>query len=256
MLFTQIEMLRIQIAKHQMRKRPNVVVEGATIGMMNRYCGSLDYQINSGELCRKKGHCIYHERMGLHRSHRCLGWTKDERWRISIFFFRGRGMVLATRLKIIISVFSCMLAISCHSHTEPEDMSYRLGENFILITTDEKHCYLTIKSNDKTEIKTTELSPPCALAIKDDGDLLTYSYQSKSVDAVAIIVGNPIPSDIRKDLKIDGDVFCGEKKQAVLLKNTIVSLSDWASEGGVSCPSIGIDEKVFYGFAHPETHKP
>lgn len=48
MLFTQIEMLRIQIAKHQMRKRPNVVVEGATIGMMNRYCGSLDYQINSG----------------------------------------------------------------------------------------------------------------------------------------------------------------------------------------------------------------
>jgi len=50
MLFTQMELLRMSLAKHQMRKRPNAAVLTPTVGYMNRWCGSLEYQINSGQV--------------------------------------------------------------------------------------------------------------------------------------------------------------------------------------------------------------
>lgn len=50
MLFTQIELLRMSFAKHQMKKRPNAAVLMPTVGYMNRLCGSLEYQINSGQV--------------------------------------------------------------------------------------------------------------------------------------------------------------------------------------------------------------
>lgn len=50
MLFTQMELLRMSLAKHQMRKRPSAAVLAPTVGYMNRWCGSLEYQINSGQV--------------------------------------------------------------------------------------------------------------------------------------------------------------------------------------------------------------
>ncbi|WP_458725456.1 hypothetical protein [Pseudomonas mandelii] len=50
MLFTQMELLRMSLAKHQMRKRPSAAVQTPTVGFMNRWCGSLEYQINSGQM--------------------------------------------------------------------------------------------------------------------------------------------------------------------------------------------------------------
>ena len=50
MLFTQMELLRMSLAKHQMRKRPSAAVQAPTVGYMNRWCGSLEYQINSGQM--------------------------------------------------------------------------------------------------------------------------------------------------------------------------------------------------------------
>ncbi|MGE8063727.1 hypothetical protein [Pseudomonas sp. NPDC089569] len=49
MLFTQMELLRMSLAKHQMRKRPKAAVLEPTVGYMNRWCGSLEYQINNGQ---------------------------------------------------------------------------------------------------------------------------------------------------------------------------------------------------------------
>jgi len=49
MLFIRMELLRISLAKYQMRKRPSAAVLAPTVGYMNRWCGSLEYQINSGQ---------------------------------------------------------------------------------------------------------------------------------------------------------------------------------------------------------------
>ncbi|WP_194289336.1 MULTISPECIES: hypothetical protein [Pseudomonas] len=47
-LFIQLETLRVALAKHEVRKRPNAMMVGGTVGYMNRECGSLEYQMNSG----------------------------------------------------------------------------------------------------------------------------------------------------------------------------------------------------------------
>ncbi|MBS9760714.1 MULTISPECIES: hypothetical protein [Pseudomonas] len=47
-LFTRLETLRVALAKHEVRKRPNAMMVGSTVGFMNRECGSLEYQMNSG----------------------------------------------------------------------------------------------------------------------------------------------------------------------------------------------------------------
>lgn len=47
-LFIRLETIRVALAKHEVRKRPNALMVGGTIGLMNRECGSLAYQMNSG----------------------------------------------------------------------------------------------------------------------------------------------------------------------------------------------------------------
>ncbi|CAD0264239.1 conserved hypothetical protein [Pseudomonas veronii] len=47
-LFIRLETLRVALAKHEVRKRPNAMMVGSTMGYMNRECGSLEYQMNSG----------------------------------------------------------------------------------------------------------------------------------------------------------------------------------------------------------------
>jgi len=47
-LFIRLETLRVALAKHEVRKRPNAMMVGSTVGYMNRECGSLEYQMNNG----------------------------------------------------------------------------------------------------------------------------------------------------------------------------------------------------------------
>lgn len=47
-LFIRLETLRVALAKHEVRKRPSAMMVGGTVGFMNRECGSLEYQLNSG----------------------------------------------------------------------------------------------------------------------------------------------------------------------------------------------------------------
>ncbi|QBR34440.1 hypothetical protein E3Z29_18680 [Pseudomonas sp. S150] len=47
-LFIRLETLRVALAKHEVRKRPGAMLVGGTVGYMNRECGSLEYQMNSG----------------------------------------------------------------------------------------------------------------------------------------------------------------------------------------------------------------
>jgi hypothetical protein len=46
-LFVQIEALRVSIAKHEVRGRANSVAIMPTYGRINRYCGSLDYEVTN-----------------------------------------------------------------------------------------------------------------------------------------------------------------------------------------------------------------
>ena len=47
-LFIRLETIRVALAKYEVRKRPNAMMAGGIVGYMNRECGSLEYQMNSG----------------------------------------------------------------------------------------------------------------------------------------------------------------------------------------------------------------
>ncbi|RWU27037.1 hypothetical protein DM813_02665 [Pseudomonas alkylphenolica] len=47
-LFIRLETIRVALAKHEVRKRPNAMMAGGIVGYMNSECGSLEYQMNSG----------------------------------------------------------------------------------------------------------------------------------------------------------------------------------------------------------------
>ena len=47
-LFIRLETNGVALAKHEVRKRPNALMMGGTVGYMNRECGSLEYHMNSG----------------------------------------------------------------------------------------------------------------------------------------------------------------------------------------------------------------
>lgn len=47
-LFIRLETIRIALAKHEVRKRPNAMMAGGIVGYMNHQCGSLEYQMSSG----------------------------------------------------------------------------------------------------------------------------------------------------------------------------------------------------------------
>jgi len=47
-IFLRLETIRVALAKHHMPKREKVISSFLTFGMINRECGSLDYQMNNG----------------------------------------------------------------------------------------------------------------------------------------------------------------------------------------------------------------
>lgn len=49
MLFTRMELVRVQLAKHEFRGKPKASTVLPTVGHMNKWCGSLDFQINRGQ---------------------------------------------------------------------------------------------------------------------------------------------------------------------------------------------------------------
>jgi hypothetical protein len=47
-LFIRVEMIRVALAKHEVRKREGAMLANGLVGFMNRECGSLSYQMNTG----------------------------------------------------------------------------------------------------------------------------------------------------------------------------------------------------------------
>lgn len=161
-------------------------------------------------------------------------------------------MVLATRLIILGALSLGATASGCSAQvTGSESPGLQLGDAKVELAQSVDTCTLEITQDGKTLAFDTALKAPCHFAVNSSGKLLTYKYSEQQLDAVALIVGNPITSETRSEWGLDKELFCGEKLQAVFLKDGTISLSPSTSEGGVTCPSEGVDEKVFYQFAYP-----
>lgn len=112
--------------------------------------------------------------------------------------------------------------------------------------------------NDQCEIKagdelfSLESIPPCFVLKKENGEIESYSYKDIGVDAVIMVVGNPISESIRELYGLEQEVECGSVSHGILIKNKNVSLSKTVLRNGVYCKEYGADEKNYWMFAHEE----
>jgi hypothetical protein len=127
------------------------------------------------------------------------------------------------------------------------DQAVLLGKDLILTTRNDQ-CLLSAEPNISSA--TLALKPPCHFMRTTTGELEQHTYQGIGVDAVVIIVGNPISDAKRAKWGLNDKQVCGEKRQALLVLDSTPEISDKVLEGGVSCVDSGSDEKDFWYFAH------
>lgn len=158
-------------------------------------------------------------------------------------------MVLATRLKLISILTYTLFSSGCNA--EPNNISdaATLNKHRLELMSTESKCVL-VSQNDSAINKTELLvKPPCYFARKENSDLLTFSYPDKNVEAMLLVIGDPISIEKRKKWNLDDSMVCGESRQAVYFSEEKLSTSSTTLRGGLACKDTGIDEKDFYYFS-------
>jgi hypothetical protein len=90
---------------------------------------------------------------------------------------------------------------------------------------------------------------PVIFARKSNSQLLSFSYPNKNLEAVALIIGNPVFAEKRKKWNLNDSMVYGEKRQAVYLSRGNLTIYETTMDGGLACIDSGINEKDFAYFA-------
>jgi hypothetical protein len=124
-------------------------------------------------------------------------------------------------------------------------------ENYeLVLTSSQTKCFLDGKSSDTSYSKVLKIKPPCYFLRKENKKPQSFSYSDVGIISTLIVVGAPISNEKREKWNVDENEMCGESRQAILLKNSGLAVTEKTLEGGVTCKDKGADEKDFWYFAH------
>jgi len=158
-------------------------------------------------------------------------------------------MVLEIRLNIVWLLFLLLLSSGCNATNDgitdkAEIMNYKLTLKNI-----NDKCLL--ESNNNKKIKyLLKMKPPCYFLRKQDKSIQTFEYNDVYIKATVLIIGDLISNEKRKKWNLDKKNICGESRQAILIKQAGLNISEKILKGGLICKDLGADEKDFWYFAH------
>ncbi len=141
-----------------------------------------------------------------------------------------------------------LLSAGCQAESRNISDEITLAKHNLQLVSEKSKCLLVNKTGQPENETELLLQPPCYFARKSDTKLLTFSYPNKNLEAVALVVGNPVSAEKRKKWNLE-DSICGEKRQAVYLSEGELTVSNATLDGGLACKDSGIDEKDFAYFA-------
>jgi hypothetical protein len=105
-----------------------------------------------------------------------------------------------------------------------------------------------IKTNERVNVS---LSTPCRFVRKKDGAVMKYHYPGKGY--VVAVAGKPASQDyIARWPNISLSDNCADEARGLIFKGESFAVTRDKAQGGLYCPLIGLDEKVYYRFAHPK----
>lgn len=158
-------------------------------------------------------------------------------------------MVLETRLISLGGMMFALLSAGCQAEYNNISDEITLDKYNLQLVSEKSKCLL-ISKTDQTANKTELLlQPPCYFVRKNNSQLLSFSYPDNNLEAVVLIIGNPVSTEKRKKWNLENSMICGEKRQAVYLSKNELTISNITLDGGLACKDSGIDEKDFAYFA-------
>lgn len=110
----------------------------------------------------------------------------------------------------------------------------------ISILPDTDSCMLSIKGVSVP----LQLEPPCALVRTAHNNQYFYHYGDSKV---FIVAGQPAPVEQLAKWSVTAADKCSLQSQAIIVTKDKVRFTD-KREGALTCPEIGVDEKVYRDF--------
>ncbi len=137
------------------------------------------------------------------------------------------------------------LTTACTAAAQMTDQVNLNGETLQLFA--EKGQCLLAKSG--TDLRwQTKLAAPCRFVRRKNGALINFSYPKKGV--VIVIAGAPASQKyLAKWPRVTLADQCADQAQGVIVDGAVLTISKDKARDGLFCPNIGVDEKVYYGFA-------
>lgn len=158
-------------------------------------------------------------------------------------------MTLTTRLISLGGMMCALLSAGCQAESRNISDEITLAKHNLQLVSEKSKCLLVNKTGQPENETELLLQPPCYFARKSDSQLLSFSYPDNDLEAVAIVIGNPVSAEKRKKWNLEDSMICGEKRQAIYLSNSELTVSNTTLDGGLACKDSGIDEKDFAYFA-------
>lgn len=159
-------------------------------------------------------------------------------------------MVLETRLIYIYLPILFLFSSSCHANSENITDKAEIKSYQLILKNKGKTCYLNSRYKGTKSNFILKMKPPCYFLRKGNKEPQSFEFKDVYVDATILIVGSPISHEKRNKWNLDKNLYCGESRQAILIKQSGLTISDKVLDGGVVCKDKGADEKDFWYFAH------
>lgn len=141
---------------------------------------------------------------------------------------------------IIYFCFVSILSGCSHAAVEKHEISD------LKISLDIKKCLLKVDG----KILNLEMQPKCYFVKDSSTGTVGIKYYSDINSHVLLIVGDPAPKDPDYPLTLTRS-DCGNKLQALIVRNKTALLSAKVFSNTLTCAGIGVDEKEYYILSHP-----
>lgn len=125
----------------------------------------------------------------------------------------------------------------------------RVGDLDLHLGHDRGHCVVDYSGSGLQGRLLLEVAAPCAFVLGDRKTPLAFTYADvKTTVLVVIGIGGGSTPVVDQDSQLT--TLCGMQAQGVLLRPGALEASQRATQGTRICPSLGLDEKEFWLFAH------
>ena len=159
-------------------------------------------------------------------------------------------MVLEVRLSYFAICLIFFLSASCNASGDSVSDKTKILNYSLVLKSTGNSCLLDSNYKGMNKTYNLKIKPPCYFIRQENHKLQYFGYNDININAVVLVLGNPVSDKKRRKWNLEKNMVCGESRQAIIIKPSGLIISEKILQGGLSCKDHGADEKDFWYFAH------